>query len=562
MKYSANRGRTGGRWTRHSLGVAALAFCVHGHAMAAPAGKPTIEPALPVAPQGIPGRSASVSDQGAIPDDGVDDTLAIQNTIDVIAGQGGGHVLFPPGRYDVSIQPTSAQRPRLQALIMRSKTRLAASDPRQGATIRLADRQGNYESLLATADYPQALDDFVLEGLTIDSNGPNNPVLDPTVDFGNGQAMRYALRVFVGARIRVDRCRFINQANVNVITLNGEDVSDGDIRNSRFEGIGNAAVDYDHSTIYTNGPRMRVADSRFSSLDGPGTKGARTAIEIHGLDQTITGNTVSGFTYGVNIVGDGPSGGQRQLYLNNRISGVSTGFVIWSLLDGRSTNERSLAEVEIRANTVKIDLDDWQAAALDFDVTSGAGIALQSANDAPVDKLIIADNEIRFVKARGGPSSYAEQRSAAIVFDLFAHPDRAVRGLAIDRNRIENPVGPGIFIATPIEGGPGSVISRNTIVNPARGRELRYPEAMDFRSGIYIADPGAAEVQEGRSARSVVQDVRVKRNTVQVVSETDPPLAYGANAVSSCAGRCVLSETVVTGSAAQPQQGGPGWKLR
>jgi hypothetical protein len=556
MKVSTSRGFHGRRWTWHSLGIAAWALCVHGHAAAA---APTVQPVLPLAPQGIPGRSASVGDQGAIPDDGIDDTQAIQAAIDAIAGQGGGHVLFPPGRYDVSIQPTSAQRPRLQALIMRSKTRLAALDLGQGATIRLADGQGNYESLLATADYPQALDDFVLEGLTIDSNGPNNPVLDPANDFGNGQTQRYALRVYVGARIRIDRCRFVNQANVNVITLNGVDVSDGDIRNSRFEGIGNEPVDYDHSTIYTNGPRMRVADSRFTSSDGPGTKGARTAIEIHGFDQTVTGNTVSGFTYGVNIVGDGPSGGKRQLYLNNRIDGASTGFVIWSFLDGRSIGDQTLADVEIRANTVKIDLDDWQTAALDFDVTSGAGIALQSANDAPVDKLIIADNRIRFVKARGGPNSFAEQRSGGIVFDLFNYPDRAIRGLAIDRNLIENAVGPGIFIDVPVEGGRGSVISRNTIVDPARGRELRYPEAKDFRSGIYIADPDTADVKEHRS---LTQDVRVKRNTVQVLSETDPPLAYGANAVSTCVGNCVLSETMVTGSAAQRQQGGPGWTLR
>lgn len=518
-----------------------------------PLGNTTITPTPPTAPS-VPAQVFRVADYGAVPDDGKDDTAAIQRAIDAVSVAGGGSLLFAPGRYDIAIQRNGAHP---QALRLRSKLRLAPTDPSKGATLRLADNQGNYESVLATAEYGESLEDFVLEGLTIDGNGPNNPVTraagsdpccDNSPDFGSAanQTPRYGLRAFVGSRVKVDGARFINQTNVNVITFNGPEMSDADIVNSSFEGVGNEPVDYDHSSIYTNGPRMRVMNNRFSSRNGPGTKGARTAIETHSVDQIVTGNVISGFTYGINVVGEGVSGGKRQLYTDNTLEGVGAGFVIWSYLNGRTVADASLEDIEIRRNTIKLETDAWRAAKLSFDVTSISGVTLEASNDGPVDRLIIADNRIEFLPISSTISSFYEQHSAGVTLWLFKNPTLPIRGLSITNNRVESAIGPGVYASVPIVSDRDSIIEGNTFVNPARGNELRYAEAALFRSGVYL---------EGSSKK-----ITVRNNTLQ---ETSVPakLAFGVVADGVCELECALEGNTAP-AGVTPMKTGPGWVVR
>lgn len=519
-------------------------------------------PAAPV----IPNRSLSVATYGAIPNDGKDDTKAIQKAIDTMRQRGGGSVLFPAGRYDISIQPTSstcepsltssACKPHPQALVLYSKLRLASADNNR-ATLRLSNNQGNYESVMAKAEYWFPLEDFVLENINMDSNGANNPVTRPansdpccdnSPDFGVGYAQtpRYALRVYLGARVLVNNVRFLGQTNVNVITLNGEPFSDGEIKNSSFEGVGNDPVDYDHSSIYTTGKRIRIVNNTFTSKDGPGTKGARTAIEIHGDDQLVENNKISGFTFGVNVVGDTATGGVRQVYANNTISGVVSGFVIWAFPDDGYSG-KTLKGVDIRSNTITLDGDAWLNADLTFEASSVSGIQLESANESPIATLLIRDNTIKFTNVKDFRTNFAETRSGGVVLSLYQKPELVIDRLVIARNRIENALGPGVFISVPIGSDASSRIIGNTIINPARGNELRYEEAKDTRAGIYIA-------KDSDSSISVIpittKNLELANNTIQDTANPTK-LAYGVSALSRCVSSCVVSGNSVSPSSVQ-----------
>ncbi len=228
-------------------------------------------PILPTPPR-IAKRSELVTSFGAIPNDGSDDTAAIQKAIDTVADKGGGSLMFPPGTYNISIQ---RQGKYLQALKLRSGVRLAASTTK-GATLKLADRQGNYESLMGTAEYGTPLTDFVITGLTIDSNGQNNPVIAPegsggqvSADFGDDKIFlpRAVLRVYVGKRIAIDRTRFTNQTAVWSVAVNGtlDRMTDVAITNSRFDNVGGNAVLTFHvkSLIYQI---TRVSGDRLLSI--------------------------------------------------------------------------------------------------------------------------------------------------------------------------------------------------------------------------------------------------------------------------------------------------------
>jgi Pectate lyase superfamily protein len=509
-------------------------------------------PAAPV----IPNRSLSVATYGAIPNDNKDDTKAIQKAIDAMRMQGGGSVLFSPGQYDISIQPksstcepsltSSACKPHPQALVLYSKLRLASSDATNRATLRLKNNQGNYESVMATAEYWFALEDFVLENIIVDGNGSNNPVnrpansdpcCDNSPDFGVGydQTPRYALRVYLGARVLVNNVRFLGQTNVNVITLNGDPFSDGEIKNSSFEGVGNDPVDFDHSSIYTTGKRIRVINNTFTSKAGLGTKGARTAIEIHGDDQLVDNNKISGFTFGVNVVGDTATGGARQVYTNNTIDGVVSGFVIWAFPDD-SYAGKTLKGIEIRNNKITLNGDAWLNADLTFDALSVSGIQLEAANESPIASLTIADNTITFTNVTGFRSNFAETRSGGMVFSLYQNPQLGIDRLIIARNRIENALGPGVFISVPIGSDALSRIVGNIIISPARGNELRYDEAKDTRAGIYIAKEtqGSAKV-----IPVTTKNLELANNTIQDTAKPSK-LAYGVSALSSCTSNCVL----------------------
>jgi hypothetical protein len=507
-------------------------------------------PILPTPPR-IAKRSELVTSFGAIPNDGSDDTAAIQKAIDTVADKGGGSLMFPPGTYNISIQ---RQGKYLQALKLRSGVRLAASTTK-GATLKLADRQGNYESLMGTAEYGTPLTDFVITGLTIDSNGQNNPVIAPegsggqvSADFGDDKIFlpRAVLRVYVGKRIAIDRTRFTNQTAVWSVAVNGtlDRMTDVAITNSRFDNVGGNAVDYDHSSIYTQGSRMLVAKNSFVSR-GAGTKGARTAIEIHGSDQTVSGNTINGYANAINVTGVGTPVSQRQLYQDNIITGVNTGFTLWySIPKGGNPDRPALQNVTIRRNTVNINADSWLAPGIVSNKGPSAGILLDPNSDAPIQDLTIADNRINFVNAK--PISYEHDRfSSGIALWKYTHPNVPIDRLSISGNRITNAPGAGIWSNAALGGAGSSRIENNTIVNPARSNRLSEDNSGFSYAGIYL------------QANSKNKNLRIERNTI--VDTLKPRLKYGIVANSACAGNCGIQKNIVKAPASTPVQANVNW---
>ena len=517
-----------------------------------PIASSTARPQLPAPPQ-IAKSSVVVTQFGAVPNDGTDDTAAIQTAIDTIARKGGGSVMFPPGTYNISIQRGGKY---LQALKLRSGVRLAASTT-QGAIVKLADRQGNYESLMGTEDYGTPLTDFAIEGLTIDSNGQQNPVLAPegsngkvSADFGDDKTFlpRTVVRVYVGHRIRIDRTRFTNQNAVWSVAVNGslEGMTDVAIVNSRFDNVGGNAVDFDHSSIYTQGSRMLVAKNAFSSRAGAGTKGARTAIEIHGSDQTVIGNTIKGYANGINVTGVGTPVSQRQLYQDNRLDDVNTGFTLWyGIPKGGNPARPALQNVTIHRNTVNINSDSWLTPGIVSNKGPSAGMMLDPNSDAPIQDLTISDNRITFIKAQ--PVTYEHDRfSGGIVLWKYTHPNVPIDRLTIAGNRIVNAPGAAIWSNAALGGAGSSKIENNTIVNPARSNRLAEDNSGAAHAAIYL------------QANSRNRNLRIQNNTI--VDALKPTrLKYGIVAESACTGSCGISKNIVKAPASVAVQANVSW---
>lgn len=508
-----------------------------------------LRPTLPASPKNA-NLAESVTRFGAVPNDGIDDTVAIQKAIDTIADKGGGSVTFPPGTYNVSIQRQGQQ---LQALKLRSGIRLASSST-QGATIKLAARQGNYEAIMGTALYGTPLTDFVIEGLTIDSNGQNNPVLvapasnnDHSSDFGDAKLSlpRAAFRAYSGKRIRIDQTRFTNQNAVWSVVVNGkpDEMMDVAITNSRFDNVGGNAIDFDHSSIYTSGVRMLVEKNIFVTRFGTGTKGARTAIEIHGDDQTIRGNTIKGYSTGINVTGAGTPTSQRQLYQDNVIEGVNTGFMLWcNIYPGSNPQQPGLQNITIRHNTVKINSDGWLMAKLVSDKGPSAGIVLEANSDASIQDLTIADNRIDFVNSK--PIDYWHDHfSSGITLWKYTNQDTPIERAIVSGNHITNSPGAGIWSNARL----GGKIENNLIVNPARSDQLSADNSGFSHVGIYL-EPNSNN-----------QNLYIQQNTI-IDTSKESQLKYGIVANSKCIKNCVIRQNTIKAPGATTVHTNASWK--
>jgi len=452
------------------------------------------------------GKFVSVKDFGAIGNNIADDTKAIQKAIDAVSQAGGGVVFFPRGTYKVTINPATSQ-----AIAIRAKVMLKGAD-RQDSIIKLADKQGNYDSVLAGETPASDLSDFSMYDLTIDSNGTNNPVASEA-DFNNHR-LRYAVRVYVGARISIVRCKFIDQSNMNVITVNGGDeyVADVSINNNIFEQIGGGINDYDHSTIYGHGKRIQISNNTFSSRNGAGTTGVRAAIETHGDEFIVKENVISGYTYGMNITGYAKSS-KNQSITDNVIKDAFIGMLIWSYFSNGNTTNPAIENCTIANNKISLNVNDWRRLSNDSPST---GIMLEANSDGPLKNLNIFNNQISFTNFSGAGRP-SDSVATGISLARNAAPTVVSENINISRNKIENSLAAGIYISMPIKQGN---ISQNTIINPGQG-------SSDFHDAY----------KSGIIASGVFEEVQINENYL-IDNQKNNTIKMGILLEGKCVGNC------------------------
>lgn len=490
----------------------------------------------PVALPKIPAYAISVSKFGAVANDDLDDTKAIQRALDAVNSKGGGTLMFLKGRYDLSIDP---ELRRALTLYPRMRWQGAA-----GATLRLGDAQTIYESILAPASYSTRLDDIEFIGLTFDANGLANPVRDPIETNGDapGQTafptLRFVIRSFVGARARIANTTFINNDNGNTVSFNGNDVSDVTIERCQFLNVGGAMIDHDHSSVYVYGKRYRIVNNEFRSRHGAGTLGARTAYETHGDDVQASDNLVVGFLQGVNAVGR-MSDPSRQLHARNQFTNVAVGINIWSLADSLYGN--AFTALTIKNNRIDIDADIWwRSPAMVVNHTGGIHFESDIAR-GPIARMEVLDNQITF-ESFTGERPGADRFSAGIDIRGVENVLRIAR-LTIARNTVRNAVGPCIISAAIVGSDWPSVIADNTLIDCGRSKNLIGDDDA-LRTGIVVA---------GKTTQFAVTGNQV------IATGAKPVTLTGVVTASSCTDGCVLNDNSVSGFDTMLRNVGTGW---
>lgn len=423
----------------------------------------------------------SVKAFGAVGDGSVDDTHAIQRAIAAAAKAGGGTIFFPAGIYKILVQP------QLSRALTIDRNITLKGEGYQNSILKLGADQGRYHAILAGASVDRDLSNFAIQDLTLDGNAAaNSPQSEQS--FQNGMD-RFVVRIYAGKDIRIENSRFINIDDVNVLTLNNDTlVSDVVIRNNHFDKIGGGPFDHDHSTIYVHGKRSLIAQNTFASRTGPGTTGARTAIEIHGDQHQVLNNRITGYTYGINATGVASSSrGQR--IEGNTITGVHSGILIWSYVFEGQQSSPGLENLLINRNQISLDIKGWRQLWGD---SPNQGIALEPNSNASIKDLKITNNTIEFDNFKDS-NRKTDSLAAGLVLWRYKAPQVLSENIVIAGNEVRNPLASGLYITMPIQ---HLEVAQNTVLNAGQGR---YPFHAHYRSGLILGlNSASAQIHQNQ----------------------------------------------------------------
>jgi hypothetical protein len=243
--------------------------------------------------------------------DGVtDDTAALQALL-----TRGGTVDLPAGTYVVA--PGAANAPIM--IVPGPNLRIVGSG--MGRTIiKVESGSLPYQSLFLAG----TASGMHVEGITFDHNVAGNPIANAAELVS---APRFTLQA-TGAGVEVRRCEIENASSVNDLVLSGS----GRVQDCRWTNIGDDPnhVGHDSACIYTQAAdRFHIIANDFVGAR-PGAPGARAAIEIHGSNHVVHGNTIKDFAHGIHLAGIALTACTNNVLANNMIEGAGYGVLIYS----------------------------------------------------------------------------------------------------------------------------------------------------------------------------------------------------------------------------------------
>lgn len=445
----------------------------------------------------------SVKDYGATGDGVTDDQPSIQAALD---GAGvGGAVYFPPGTYRLG----TASTPGLRILKTYPGQSLTGAG-RYVSVLKVGNNFGDYQSVISTVDGTHC-GRWTFSNLGIDQNATGGNALSLPVTSTN---QRMAIRVVcvtnaasAGSAIIVANAALINGDTLNGLYIAADTI---DVSNNHFVTQGGpvGTVSHDHSTIFTvsttvDGTQV-IGNNTFRGVLGSG--GSRTAIETHAGCQTITGNTISGYSKGMNITGQWSVLTDGIACTGNTIRQCVTGIHLWSYYYGTLTSGTACRNVTVANNTISVDRDAWASIGSGF-LAYGCGIMLDGQNSAPAETVKIVGNSISYSPATATQpiNDYNSSGIKLIISSAAAY----VSNLEITGNTIDSPIASGIFLSCVIKGGR---VSDNVTRNPTQNSAAQVASnnvATLYRAGIVV--------------QGTLSDVQFERN--QVIDDRAPHYA-------------------------------------
>src|SRR5574343_82490 len=433
---------------------------------------------------------ANVLAFGAKADGHSSDCDSIQTAIDHVAAKGRGVVYLPAGIYELKTlsNGTSDAYAKGAGSFLHLKAGVSLIGDGPNTILRVGPDVGNYESVIHQDNHTVSLTDVWISNLTIDQNSDSNAVTVAT-DLTAGPDPRFAIEVYMSNNLHIENVHFKNPSSTNVVYVNGKaSTVNTTVHNCLFSDTGGESFTYDHSSIYIHGDGMKIVGNRFYGEKLYGRAyGTRTAIETHGPNQIVIGNSVSKYRTFANITGIAYAESRNIAVQGNTGDNLITGITLWSraYVGHYAATDLGITNCVISNNSFHLCNGDSASA----HTRHGIGFAKNNGTH-PLDvrNLTIANNTITYEPQPTATTVALDHYSAAIalIVDSTKADSLTFQNTSIIGNVIRYSPVAGIRIATKVR---NVKISNNQIISPAR---TTYTTAIAnaHRSGILAYPTG------------------------------------------------------------------------
>jgi hypothetical protein len=344
------------------------------------------------------------------------------------------------------------------------------------STLRVADYQGDYLSVLGVPNYWGDLTGFTVDGLAFDGNRAKNPTSYLMSLHTDPHVQRIVIAVGEGRRFSCTRCLFHNVDTYNCVSLftYSGPLRDCYVGNNTARDLGNPDWDHDTSFFRVSAHDCLLENNQvFGNAD---RKAVWAAYEVRGSNNVLRNNFADACLFGCLAVGTGEFG-RNQRYERNTFTDVLAGFALRPFYAGKAP--ATMENVVMAGNTVGVNQGIWTSdlkkhpmgtnyqAAFDLLAHSVCTDQQPPRDGGTVSGLVLKDNTVTFKNMADAGAVPHE------VFRLVRSPESGkvgqgkgevtVRGLVITGNKStgcpsKTPLNIGPLVRT-----PGAVISGNSL---------------------------------------------------------------------------------------------------
>jgi hypothetical protein len=292
--------------------------------------------------------ATNVKSFGAKGDGITDDTTAFNNLINYVSGLGGGTILIPANT-TILLNTKDSRK-----VMLKLKSNVNIIGNGYTSVIKLADgvvqsggflMLSNLDNAFNEASTP--LKNVILSNFLIDCNGVGNQL-------GSTQNQPYSVPIFIptGDNITVQSVYIKDNTGMQCIGLGSNistpTVTNVKIINNLFTNVANDPKAVDHSVIYSMvDGGVITGNIMVNPSDNTVARNVATGLEIHGRNTVVSGNTVTNFRTGSNVVATVQDSFNNR-FTNNILENVNTGFALWQY------DPYKLKNVSINNNAIRL----------------------------------------------------------------------------------------------------------------------------------------------------------------------------------------------------------------
>lgn len=352
---------------------------------------------------------------------------------------------------------------------------------------------GQFEQMVSSgSNGSTAVSNVVLDGVTLDCDGPNNA----SVATANSGERQIAFKLFAVTNLTVRNCDFTG-SGIWTCLVNGPACDDIAVVNSRLTFAPKSPpFAPDNSTGYIEAQGVVFTGNRINAATNAGARGG---VEIHAGAASVSNNVIRNHETGINVVTQAAAvtpemPANNIVVSNNCLYAVGNGIRCWP------ATGKTLRNVVINGNAIYINNADRASTSY-----MGIGTVLDTvlhAVDGDVEDLSINNNVIRLQPENRVTTT--EATSGGIIIDSVG----TVRGLSITGNRVRN---------SPLHG-----IRVNGGTNPVNDAEIRFNRVIDCGNNT----SGTAGYRTAFTLSGTWNDSSAEFNTCV---DTGSPNAKGSN---------------------------------